>query len=245
MIKTILLGPVFLCLVSLGVLASDLDSQPYTTRALVTTSNWAVLSSEILAPIASLPLRPGEHFKKGDILVTFDCATYSAQRDAYAADERQAMAQWQSQKRLLELGSAGQLDVSMAQASLDRARATLQLQDVYLQRCQLRAPYDGIVVRWGAQPYQTVAAGDEVIEIVGAQSLELELIAPSSWLSWLKIGQSLTAIIDETGETVEAKVIRLGARIDPVSQTINIYAAITKGDSKLLPGMSGKARVMR
>lgn len=210
-------------------------------RALVTTRDRAVLSSELTARISQMPKRPGASFSKGEVLVVFDCAAYRAQRAAVAEEVRQAEAQYKAQQRLAELKSVGKLDVTMAKAAFDRASAQLDLQEVYLSRCKIKAPYDGAVVDWKSQPYQTANSGDELIEIVGSGNLELELIVPSQWLTWLKIGQVLKARIDETDSGVTAKIARLGAQIDAVSQTVKIYASITKGASALLPGMSGRA----
>lgn len=212
-------------------------------RALVTTRSRALLSAEIPARIADMPKRPGTRFAKGDVLVVFDCAAYRAQRAAVAADLRQADAQYKAQQRLAELRTVGELDVVMAQAAVERAKAQLQLQDVYLSRCKITAPYAGAVVEWHSQPYQTANPGDQLIEIVGSGDLELELIVPSQWLVWLKVGQAITVHIDETDGDVRAKVARIGARIDPVSQTVKIYAALGNDTKTLLPGMSGRAVV--
>ncbi|MFX4229848.1 MAG: hypothetical protein ACFHHU_18800 [Porticoccaceae bacterium] len=35
-----------------------------------------------------------------------------------------------------------------------------QLQDVYLDRCKINAPYDGVMVEWRSQPYQIANPGD-------------------------------------------------------------------------------------
>ncbi|WP_158091187.1 efflux RND transporter periplasmic adaptor subunit [Thalassospira mesophila] len=212
-------------------------------RALVTTRSRALLSAEIPGRIADMPKRPGTRFAKGDVLVVFDCAAYRAQRAAVAADLAQAAAQYKAQQRLAELRTVGELDVVMAQAAVERAKAQLQLQDVYLSRCKITAPYAGAVVEWHSQPYQTANPGDQLIEIVGSGDLELELIVPSQWLGWLKVGQAITARIDETDSDVRAKVARLGAQIDPVSQTVKIYASLGEDIKTLLPGMSGRAVV--
>lgn len=211
-----------------------------SARALVATRNRAVLSAEISARIADMPKRPGDRFAKGDVLVVFDCAAYRAQRAAVAADLRQADAQYKAQKRLAELRTVGELDVVMAQAAMESVKAQLQLQDVYLNRCKITAPYEGAVVDWQSQPYQTATPGDQLIDIVGSGDLELELIVPSQWLGWLSVGQGVMAHIDETDKDVRAKVARIGARIDPVSQTVKIYAAL-ESSKGLLPGMSGRA----
>lgn len=210
-------------------------------RVLVTTRERAVLSGELAARINRIAVRPGEHFKKGDLLIAFDCAAYKAQRATVAADFRQADAQFKSQQRLFELRSVGELDVIMAEAARDSTRAQLQLQDVYLERCQINAPYDGTVVEWRSQPYQIANPGDELLAIIGSGSLELELIVPSHWLAWLSIGKTFQARIDETGSVITAKTERIGADIDPVSQTVKIFATLDGQEGKLLPGMSGVA----
>lgn len=211
------------------------------TRVLVTTQDRAILSGELAARIDKMAVRPGQSFKKGDLLIAFDCTAYRAQRATAAADYRQADAQFKSQQRLFELRSVGELDVIMAEAARDRTLAQVRLHDVYLDRCQITAPYDGAVIQWLSQPFQTANPGDELMEIIGSGNLELELIMPSSWLSWLSVGQAFQAKIEETGAIIEAKTERIGADIDPVSQTVKIFATIDDGDNRLLPGMSGVA----
>ncbi|MEQ5776594.1 efflux RND transporter periplasmic adaptor subunit [Thalassospira sp. NFXS8] len=219
------------------------DATVTEARALVATRSRALLSAEIAARIADMPKRPGTRFAKGDVLVVFDCSAYRAQRAAVAADLRQANAQYKAQQRLAELRTVGELDVVMAQAAVERAKAQLQLQDVYLNRCKITAPYAGAVVDWHSQPYQTANPGDQLIEIVGSGDLELELIVPSQWLGWLKVGQGISAHIEETDSDIRAKVARIGARIDPVSQTVKIYASLGDDAKTLSPGMSGRAVV--
>ncbi|WP_404422167.1 efflux RND transporter periplasmic adaptor subunit [Thalassospira australica] len=211
------------------------------TRVLVTTQDRAVLAGELAARIDKMAVRPGQSFRKGDLLIAFDCAAYKAQRATAAADYRQADAQFKSQQRLFELRSVGELDVVMAEAARDRTLAQLQLQDVYLDRCKINAPYDGAVVQWLSQPYQIANPGDELMEIIGSGNLELELIVPSSWLSWLSAGQEFQARIEETGSVIAATTERIGADIDPVSQTVKVFATINGDAGMLLPGMSGVA----
>lgn len=215
--------------------------EPLQARVLVTTQDRAVLAGELAARIDKMTVRPGQKFKQGDLLISFDCAAYKAQRATAAADYRQADAQLKSQQRLFELRSVGELDVVMAQAAKERTLAQLQLHDVYLDRCKITAPYDGAVVQWLSQPYQIANPADELMEIIGSGNRELELIVPSSWLSWLSTGQSFQARIEETGSVIAATTERIGADIDPVSQTVKVFAAINGDAGKLLPGMSGVA----
>ncbi|MDA7557385.1 HlyD family efflux transporter periplasmic adaptor subunit, partial [Candidatus Pelagibacter sp.] len=69
--------------------------------------------------------------------------------------------------------------------------------------------------------------------------LEAEIVAPSNWLKWLKKGHAVKIIIDETGETLDATVISLGAAVDAISQTIELKAQFNEKYDSLIPGMSG------
>jgi multidrug efflux pump subunit AcrA (membrane-fusion protein) len=60
-------------------------------------------------------------------------------------------------------------------------------------------------------------------------------------LSWLKVGTVFKVQIEETEKTYQAKVTRLGGRVDPVSQTIRVIGEITDNAPELMAGMSGQA----
>ena len=77
------------------------------------------------------------------------------------------------------------------------------------------------------------------MDIVGDGLLEAEIVVPSNWLRWLKKGHEVKIVIDETGETLDAKVISLGATVDAVSQTIELKAQFNEKYESLIPGMSG------
>ena len=64
---------------------------------------------------------------------------------------------------------------------------------------------------------------------------------PSKWIGTLKPGSRFTVAVDELGTSVPARIERLGAQIDPVSQSILAVGVIDGTGATLLPGMSGWA----
>lgn len=80
------------------------------------------------------------------------------------------------------------------------------------------------------------------MEIISDGPLKLRMNAPAKWVKWLKIGSPFDVIIEETGKHYQAKVSALNARIDAVSQTIELEATMVNKAPDLLPGMSGTAR---
>jgi hypothetical protein len=80
-----------------------------------------------------------------------------------------------------------------------------------------------------------------LLDILDNRNLEVELIAPSRWLSWLKAGYGFQIRVEETDKTYPAKVTRLGGRVDPVSQSIKVIGVISGEAPELTAGMSGRA----
>ena len=65
------------------------------------------------------------------------------------------------------------------------------------------------------------------------------MIAPSCWLAWLKPGYVFAIHIEETNKTCKAAI----TRVDPVSQTIKVFAEIQGDAGDLMAGMSGRANI--
>ena len=82
-----------------------------------------------------------------------------------------------------------------------------------------------------------------MLAILDDSVLELEFLVPSRWLAWLRTGSAFQVQIDETGKTYPAKFIRIGARVDPASQSIKVAAAIDDKFPELMAGMSGRVQV--
>jgi len=199
------------------------------------------LSSEINAKIAALPLRDGDAFRAGQMLVSLDCSLYAAQLHKAQAEADAARELLQVDQRLAQLHSVGELEVEQADAKMKASAAEVAYMQATVQKCVISAPFDGRVTKRSASPQQFVEAGKPLLTIIDTGHLELKMIVPSKWLAWLKAGHPLTVQVDEVGKTYPARVARIGARVDPVTQTVDVTAALASSAPELLPGMSGWA----
>ncbi|MEO0851408.1 MAG: HlyD family secretion protein, partial [Pseudomonadota bacterium] len=110
-----------------------------------------------------------------------------------------------------------------------------------IKGCKIIAPFDGRVAQLSINAHELPANDQPLMKIVGTGALELRLIVPSRWLSWVTPGTAFDFIIDETGARYEATVLRLGAEVDAVSGTVPIIATFEMLPAAVLPGMSGVA----
>ncbi|MFZ6045555.1 efflux RND transporter periplasmic adaptor subunit [Pseudomonas sp. CR3202] len=210
-------------------------------RGVLRARNQAVLSSELAGRINEMPYAEGQAFKQGDVLVRFDCSAYQAQLNAANSAVRAAREELKNKQQLAALNSVGRFEVALAEARQAQSQAEAQVYQVQVQRCQVKAPFDGQVVARKVQPFESVAAGAPLLEVVDNRTLEIHLLVPSRWLNRLKPEQSFSFVPDETGQPLQAVVKRLGARIDEGSQTLLLIGGLPADAQGLLAGMSGTA----
>lgn len=210
-------------------------------RGVLRARSQALLASELAGRVVEIPYAEGQSFTKGDVLVRFDCSAYQAQQSAANAAVRAAREELRNKQQLAALNSVGRFEVTLAEARQAQAQAEAQVYQVHVQRCQVKAPFDGQVVARKVQAHESVASGAPLLEIVDNRSLEIHLLVPSRWLGRLKPEQRFSFTPDETGKPLEASVKRLGARIDEGSQTLLLIGTLPANSPGLLAGMSGTA----
>ncbi len=232
-----------LCLSALSTPA--LSAEPEGTgrmRIQLVARQQATLSSEIAARIEKLPLRDGDAFQEGALLVQFDCALLEAQLHKAEAAAESALSALQVNKKLAEMNSISTLELDQSAAKVKETEAERSAMQVTVSKCSLKAPYNGRIAKLHADPHQYLTPGKPLMDILDTSTLEVRLIVPSRWLVWLKPGSRFTVQIEELGgRSYPAQVKRVGARIDPLSQTLSIAGEITGAYPELLPGMSGWA----
>ncbi len=149
--------------------------------------------------------------------------------------------QLEGNEYLLRRGAAGKRDLEVSRARADRASHDARALELRLQRCKIMAPFDGRISTLAIHEHETPVSGKPILEILGTDEMELQLIVPSVWLVWLEEGTSFSFKIDETQKEYNAKVKRIGAAVDPVSQTITLTGQFLKPAPALRAGMSGTA----
>lgn len=213
-----------------------------TTPAQLMPTKEVTLSTQISGKINKLPVKEGDRFKKGDTLVAFDCKVYRAQLAKANAKVVEARQLHNANVRLAKYGSASKVQVAKSRSELHQAIAEQKIKSHLVAQCNVKAPFGGAVIKHHVNEHQNVNNGDALIEILDAHHLRIEMIVPSHWLMWLKVGSPFEIAISETGKSYQAKVTKILPRIDSVSQTVRIFAEFTGNAKDLLAGMSGQAR---
>jgi RND family efflux transporter MFP subunit len=225
---------------STGIQSSDLNA----VRGVVKPAEEAVISSELQARVKRMPFRDGQWFKKGDLLIEFDCAKYWAELAAAKAQLEGREKTAVNNQELAKLNGIGQLEVDVSETEVKQAKAAVRSASVAVSHCKIAAPFSGRVVKAIVHPHESVNPYDEVLSVLNDKTFEIELILPSTSLRLVSKNSPFKFFIDETQELCLAEVVEIGARVDPVSQTIRVFGQFKEQPKQVLAGMSGSARFM-
>jgi membrane fusion protein (multidrug efflux system) len=214
---------------------------PNVVRVLISPEQETVLVAPMGGRIVQLPISLGSKFNKGQTLVAFDCTENAARLKIAEAELKGARDAYDGKARLQGLQAAGELEVRLAAAAVDKSVGQVELSRAQLAYCRLTAPFSGTVAAVHVKQHQGVAVGAPLADIISNGPLKVRLNAPSRWLKSLKRGATFEVAVDETGRRYQAKVSAIGARVDPAAQTIEIEGRFVSTFPDLLPGMSGTA----
>lgn len=201
----------------------------------------ATIGAPMPGRLAQFPLRDGDRFKRGQVLARFDCGEKEAALAHARAVLESRKSVNESKQRLKALGTSSEVEYKVAAADEKQAAADVQAAQTLVGNCTVVAPFSGRVSAIYTHDYQYLQTGAPMLEVLSDNSLELEMIVPSMWLSWLKPGSALKVTIDETGKTYPATLSRLSGKVDAVSRSVKVYGRIDAPSDALLPGMSGHA----
>lgn len=167
---------------------SDIASYPQRSApATVISLNQPQISAEINARMQSFPALVGDRVSQGDLLARLDCSELELGLDSATAQVASAEARLELARSRLNRTqslSANQLlsqddldssrtELSATQANLQVARAQRATAQLDVDRCDIRAPFDGLVLARLAQVGQWMSPGVPVVALQDLSRVEI------------------------------------------------------------------------
>lgn len=209
--------------------------------------------------ISAVLVEAGDRVRAGQVLARLDTSVVASQVASLTAQLEQARAE--SVLAGQELKRAEQIVESVAalsQSEVDRRRADVQTKAARvkaaeaqlaesrarLNRAEIRAPADGIVLTRTAEVGQTATPGGPALFRLGrGGEIEMRGQVSEQDLPKLKIGQPALVRITGLPDAFEGNVRLLGAVIDPQTRLGEIRVAL-KPDPNLRPGAFARGEVV-
>ena len=142
------------------VLYKDAAYYPeHNTAAEVIARHDSKLSAEISASVVNVNHDTGDRVNRGDTIIELDCRSYELQLQQAQASNDAVVAQYENAKKLFasaqklqkqnnisqELYNQRNADASRLKAELINTRAGIEAARISVEKCNIKAPYDGYI----------------------------------------------------------------------------------------------------
>jgi membrane fusion protein (multidrug efflux system) len=109
----------------------------------------------------------------------------------------------------------------------------------------IRAPFGGVAGLRKVNVGDYVDAGQDLVDLVRLDPLEIDLRAPEVVLGSLAVGQRVEFGVDAfRGETFPAVVVAIAPTVDAGGRSVSLRARLDNPDARLRPGMSARVRIV-
>jgi multidrug efflux pump subunit AcrA (membrane-fusion protein) len=186
----------------------------------------------------------GEEVAEGAVLLRLDTAEILLERTELLAEETRHLREVQKAE------SAGALaDMQIAQARLEQTRARLGIIEHRLQRAEVRAPMDGIVVEgdWRERIGGPVRQGEPLFRVARLEKLYAEVRVPEADIHRIRGGGSgRITFTSRPGERIPVEIDRIEpmAQADPEGNHFIVRCVFPDPPMGWWrPGMEGSARI--
>lgn len=239
-------------LVTAEVASRLLMNPTRSSPAVVVSLNQGHIPAQTSGVISEMRAKVGDTFNQGEILARVDCIDNNSKLTIEHAQFSQAKTQLLLNKRELVRGEELVKAKNIGEAELDRllsavttAESLLKVQQAFLdmaklnvERCSIKAPFDGVVTQRIASVGEMISYGKPVIEMVEVNDLEVSAkIANSDESSF----NGASAYLFDVGSAQYQVALRT---ILPVIQSNekSREARFVFIDKKAIPGSTGRLR---
>jgi membrane fusion protein (multidrug efflux system) len=203
------------------------------------------LRPEVAGQIDAIRFTEGEPVREGQVLFALDDALVRADLNEANANLQNSQRAYARARELSAKQLIARADVDKAQASLavDQARAASAR--THVEKALVRAPFSGVAGLRLVDAGDYVNAGQDLVELVRLDPLELDFRAPEVVLSTLRVGQTVDFAVDSfPNERFQATVVAIAPSVDAAGRSVAMRARFANPGQKLRPGMSARLQVV-
>lgn len=199
--------------------------------------------SEVDAVVTALPFIEGKEIDSGGLIALMDDQQIKAAFQSAEATRDQAQSAYDRAKSMLSAGAVSKQAMDDATANLKVAEAAYEQARVRLSKCQIRAPFSGVIgprlVSPGAFLRSGFSLATPITTLTQISRLKVMFTAPEKIYPRLTRGSEITVT---TPAYPDAKLIGKIDVIDPIvdslTRSVRVIARVSNPDRKFRPGMS-------
>lgn len=204
------------------------------------------LAFRIAGKISARLVDTGAVVRAGQVLARLDPGDTALSAAAAAAQLQLAAADVQRYRDLRKQNFVSQAALDARETAFKAARANADLARNQAAYTVLRADQDGVVGLISAEVGQVVAAGQTVMRLARADTLEVAISIPESRMPEARaLGDAEVSLWADRQAVYRGRLRELSPVADPVTRTYAARVSIQEPDTRVLLGMTAKLRFLR
>ena len=202
------------------------------------------LQNEVSGTVRHVNLTPGQIVGAGTVLVQLDVSVEQA--EIAELEARAALA-----RTLYERLQNANINKSISQVELDRARAEMQVADAQIARTKaiiarktIRAPFRAVVGISDVHEGQYLSEGTKLTTLQGVDdAVHVDFSVAQQVAERLRRGDRVEVVVAEGVAPIAAKIVAVDARVDPTTRNAVVRARLGSATYTLHPGASVRVQV--
>jgi membrane fusion protein (multidrug efflux system) len=204
-----------------------------------------IVRSEIAGRIQALHFSEGQVIEAGKVLVSLDPAEYKATLAQSNATLNLNNINFERNKDLVTKNLTSRQAFDEARAKLEESRAHQALDQVHLEKTEIRAPFRGVLGLRNISQGAYIKPGDDLATLVDLSSVKLDFRISEAYLPQVKIGQTVNIHVDSYPKlSFSGKVYALDPSIDEETRTVLLRARIPNPKGELFAGMFARVALV-
>lgn len=200
--------------------------------------NGVDVTSAVSGQVQKIAFESGQEVKAGQTLVILDSDILQATRDAAAAEEQLAEANYQRVSSLKQGSTVSQARIDENLFAMQAARARVAALEAEISKKSITAPFDGKLGIRRIDVGEYVQPGTAIVNLQDLTNLRVEFSVGQRDLREVVPGRKIRVFSDVVpGTAFTGEITSLEPKVDPATGVIRVEGSLPNPDGVLRPGM--------
>lgn len=216
----------------------------YDATATLEAEKQADVLARVGGVVQSLAVEEGDQVRRGETLLGIANDEYRLRVNQAAAAAANQLARFQRFEAMRAEALATDEEFQAAKSDLASAEAEEGLARLNLSYTSVTAPFAGRITNRLVDVGQNVSVGTALFTLADFSPLLARVHIPSREFRALRRDETVTLILDSTGERLEGRITLVSPIIDPASGTIKLTVEVDDYPAGVRPGDFAQVRIV-
>jgi membrane fusion protein (multidrug efflux system) len=220
-----------------GIIASQVNFRPSIRAAgSLLAMEEVQLMPEISGKLVFLNVKEGTRVAKGELLMRLNAAEWQAQLNKAEASVKLFRSNLSRQDELLKLQGISQQQRDETEQQLSAAQADAEYFRAMIAKCELRAPFSGILGLRMVSEGAIVNPSTVIASLFNTEKLKLDFSVPERYAGSLKTPLEVNFRVQGDLRDYKARVIAVEPSANSENRSIRLRAEVENAQGGLIPG---------